>query len=232
MKVKHLFFNSALKPWKSTYSSWARVQGCALFSLRQLYIVSPLNEGFMLHENMYRFCARVRCTRQTTNMQTPEVGAKLCSFQATFWQVLPAHPGVVSRRERSAGEQSCRKKALLLELLTDSSVSPPLSWAIQSMASSSATDIRRQTDKADGHTVQLLHTPCSNMFFAHLQQIKFPSKWISSLVAFGGRATLFSLIFILYPPNKWSTVQPAPCCCRRRVFDFPMLSLLSRFSRG
>lgn len=37
------------------------------------------------------------------------------------------------------------------------------------------------------------------MFFAHLQQIKFPSKWISSLAAFGGRATLFSLIFILFP---------------------------------
>ena len=42
----------------------------------------------------------------------------------------------------------------------------------------------------------------SNMFFAHLQQIKFPSKWISSLAAFGGRATLFSLICILFPQTN------------------------------
>ncbi len=41
---------------------------------------------------------------------------------------------------------------------------------------SSATNTCRQTDAADGHTVQLLHAWCSNMFFAHLQQIKFPSK--------------------------------------------------------
>lgn len=187
----------------------------------------------MLHKNVYRFCARVRGTRQTTNMQTPEVGAKLCSFQATFWQVLLAHPGVVSRRERSAGAQSCRKRALLLELLTDSSVSPPLSWAIQSMASSSATDTRRQTDRQSRRTHRAAPPHSVQWYvFAHLQQIKFPSKWISSLVAFGGRATLFSLIFILYPPNKWSTVQPAPCYCPHCVFDFPMFSLPSRFSRG
>lgn len=82
-------------------------------------------------------------------------------------------------------------------------MSPPaqLSYSEHSVPHLPQTHADRQTQQTDTPC-----TPChafrSNMFFAHLQQIKFPSKWISSLVAFGGQATLFSLIFILFPPTN------------------------------
>lgn len=105
-----------------------------------------------------------------------------------------------------------------------------LSWAIQSIAFSSATNTCWQTDEADGHTMQLLYALWSNMFFAHLQEIKFPSKWISSSAAFGGRGTLFinfhsfhpkQMIYCtacsaLFPSTCFSFLSSLPSC-------FPML---------
>lgn len=172
------------------------------------------------------FCACARCTvhpppctstyNKHKHVSTWSEQAKLFLFQLTFDKL--SCPSWSCIQTWSAGEQSCRKRALLAELLTDSSVSLLSAELFRAW--------RPHLPQTHAHTqTKQTDTPCGssalrNMFFARLQQIKFPSKWISSLAAFGGRTTLFSLIFILYPPNKWSTVQPALCDCLRRVFDF------------
>ena len=157
----------------------------------------------------------------------------LTLFSASnFWQVLHVLELYSDVQEVSAGEQSCRKRMLLLKLLTGSCVSPPLSWAIQSIAFLICHK-HMLTDAVNGHTMHPLYELCSNMFFAHLQQIKFPSKWISSLAAFWGRATLFSLIFILFPRTNdllYSTVCITLHCpfllfSPLFVFFFPLLLL-------
>lgn len=152
------------------------------------------------------FCACALCTvynmyNKTQTCKHLKWAGQTFLFQVTFDKL--SCPSWSCIQTWSAREQSCRKRALLPELLTDSSVSLLSAELFRAW--------RPHLPQTHAHTqTKQTDTPCGssalcNMFFARLQQIKFPSKWISSLAAFGGRATLFSLIFILYPPNKWST---------------------------